>query len=219
MTGPVGCYSRHHLSPIDIKIRSIFSQDENNAATTFIHKYHNSRDDHVVSLNFLPLSWQEQDSYSIPILPITLVSLDADWNAATINVTIRDCISLSYTCLRFRGKMHGPLFCIPRIQLISVSVSRQQRRRGAMISQVTTQLFSGAVKTATHLAPPGDKLFSQCGCTNIFLPKSAAFCPLFICIMGSRGRRIVQRSKKWLVRGLVKFATAVARLVCPDLLG
>ena len=29
----------------------------------------------------------------------------------------------------------------------------------------------------------------------------------------------VQRSKKWLVRGLVKFATAVARLVCPDLLG
>ena len=73
--------------------------------------------------------------------------------------------------------MHGPLFCIPRIQLISVSVSRQQRRRGAMISQVTTQLFSGAVKTATHLAPPGDKLFSQCGCTNIFLPKSAAFCP------------------------------------------
>ena len=29
----------------------------------------------------------------------------------------------------------------------------------------------------------------------------------------------LQRSKKWLVRGLVKFATAVARLVCPDLLG
>ena len=29
----------------------------------------------------------------------------------------------------------------------------------------------------------------------------------------------VQKSKKWLVRGLVKFATAVARLVCPDLLG
>ena len=29
----------------------------------------------------------------------------------------------------------------------------------------------------------------------------------------------VQRSKKWLVHGLVKFATAVARLVCPDLLG
>ena len=29
----------------------------------------------------------------------------------------------------------------------------------------------------------------------------------------------IQRSKKWLVRGLVKFATAVARLVCPDLLG
>ena len=29
----------------------------------------------------------------------------------------------------------------------------------------------------------------------------------------------VQRSKKWLVRGLVKFATAVARLVCQDLLG
>ena len=28
-----------------------------------------------------------------------------------------------------------------------------------------------------------------------------------------------QRSKKWLVRGLVKFATAVARLVCLDLLG
>ena len=25
--------------------------------------------------------------------------------------------------------------------------------------------------------------------------------------------------EKWLVRGLVKFATAVARLVCPDLLG
>ena len=32
-------------------------------------------------------------------------------------------------------------------------------------------------------------------------------------------RRELQRSKKWLVRGLVKFATAVARLVCPDLLG
>ena len=30
---------------------------------------------------------------------------------------------------------------------------------------------------------------------------------------------ILQRSKKWLVRGLVKFAAAVARLVCPDLLG
>ena len=29
----------------------------------------------------------------------------------------------------------------------------------------------------------------------------------------------LQRSKKWLVRGLVKFATAVARLVGPDLLG
>ena len=29
----------------------------------------------------------------------------------------------------------------------------------------------------------------------------------------------IQRSKKWLVHGLVKFATAVARLVCPDLLG
>ena len=29
----------------------------------------------------------------------------------------------------------------------------------------------------------------------------------------------VQRSKKWLVRGLVKFTTAVARLVCLDLLG
>ena len=29
----------------------------------------------------------------------------------------------------------------------------------------------------------------------------------------------VQRSKKWLVRGLVKFVTAVARLVCLDLLG
>ena len=29
----------------------------------------------------------------------------------------------------------------------------------------------------------------------------------------------IQRSKKWLVRGLVKFATAVARLVCLDLLG
>ena len=29
----------------------------------------------------------------------------------------------------------------------------------------------------------------------------------------------IHRSKKWLVRGLVKFATAVARLVCPDLLG
>ena len=27
----------------------------------------------------------------------------------------------------------------------------------------------------------------------------------------------LQRSKKWLVRGLGKFATAVARLVCPDL--
>ena len=32
-------------------------------------------------------------------------------------------------------------------------------------------------------------------------------------------KKVVQRSKKWLVRGLVKFATAVARLVCPDLLG
>ena len=31
--------------------------------------------------------------------------------------------------------------------------------------------------------------------------------------------QIIQRSKKWLVHGLVKFATAVARLVCPDLLG
>ena len=30
---------------------------------------------------------------------------------------------------------------------------------------------------------------------------------------------LIQRSKKWLVRGLVKFLTAVARLVCPDLLG
>ena len=29
----------------------------------------------------------------------------------------------------------------------------------------------------------------------------------------------IQRSKKLLERGLVKFATAVARLVCPDLLG
>ena len=29
----------------------------------------------------------------------------------------------------------------------------------------------------------------------------------------------LQRSKKWLVHGLVKFATAVARLVCSDLLG
>ena len=29
----------------------------------------------------------------------------------------------------------------------------------------------------------------------------------------------VQRSKKWRVCGLMKFATAVARLVCPDLLG
>ena len=29
----------------------------------------------------------------------------------------------------------------------------------------------------------------------------------------------IQRSKKWLVCGLVKFATAVARLICPDLLG
>ena len=29
----------------------------------------------------------------------------------------------------------------------------------------------------------------------------------------------VQRLKKLLVRSLVKFATAVARLVCPDLLG
>ena len=29
----------------------------------------------------------------------------------------------------------------------------------------------------------------------------------------------IQRSKKWLVHGLVKFATAVGRLVCPDLVG
>ena len=29
----------------------------------------------------------------------------------------------------------------------------------------------------------------------------------------------VQRPKKWLVRGLVKFVTAVARLVCLNLLG
>ena len=29
----------------------------------------------------------------------------------------------------------------------------------------------------------------------------------------------LQSPKKWLVCGLVKFATAVARLVCPDLLG
>ena len=29
----------------------------------------------------------------------------------------------------------------------------------------------------------------------------------------------LQRSKKWLVHGLVKFATAEARQVCPDLLG
>ena len=30
---------------------------------------------------------------------------------------------------------------------------------------------------------------------------------------------LLQRSKKWLVRGFVKLATAVATLVCPDLLG
>ena len=31
--------------------------------------------------------------------------------------------------------------------------------------------------------------------------------------------KLVQRPKKWLVRGLVKFVTAVARLVCLNLLG
>ena len=31
--------------------------------------------------------------------------------------------------------------------------------------------------------------------------------------------RHIQRPKKWLVRGLVKFVTAVARLVCLNLLG
>ena len=39
------------------------------------------------------------------------------------------------------------------------------------------------------------------------------------CLNACRSPALVQRSKKWLVRGLVKFATAVARLVCPDLLG
>ena len=33
------------------------------------------------------------------------------------------------------------------------------------------------------------------------------------------GSGYLQSPKKWLVRGLVKFAPAVARLVCPDLLG
>ena len=37
--------------------------------------------------------------------------------------------------------------------------------------------------------------------------------------VGLKLQVILQRSKKWLVRGLVKFATAVARLVCPVLLG
>ena len=40
-----------------------------------------------------------------------------------------------------------------------------------------------------------------------------------VCVMNCIMKCIIQRSKKWLVRGLVKFATAVARLVCPDLLG
>ena len=48
---------------------------------------------------------------------------------------------------------------------------------------------------------------------------------LYAILLWSKGRisgtigLALQRSKKWLVRGLVKFATAVARLVCPDLLG
>ena len=43
--------------------------------------------------------------------------------------------------------------------------------------------------------------------------------PRFCSISNRTSQPTVQRSKKWLVRGLVKFATAVARLVCPDLLG
>ena len=38
-------------------------------------------------------------------------------------------------------------------------------------------------------------------------------------IIAGANNSTLQRSKKWLVRGLVKFATAVARLDCPDLLG
>ena len=38
--------------------------------------------------------------------------------------------------------------------------------------------------------------------------------------LSAHSRKVsLQRSKKWLVRGLVKFTSAVARLVCPDLLG
>ena len=45
-------------------------------------------------------------------------------------------------------------------------------------------------------------------------------CPLFDSLArGLATDPTVQRSKKWLVRGLVKFVTAVARLVCLNLLG
>ena len=67
------------------------------------------------------------------------------------------------------GKMRAPPFnlhsskstdlCLCVYTVYRERERERERRRGAMISQ----LFSGAVKTATHLAPLRDKLFSQSG--------------------------------------------------------
>ena len=53
-------------------------------------------------------------------------------------------------------------------------------------------------------------VFQQCSMGGQLLQAQSAFI--------DKATRL-QSPKKWLVRGLVKFAPAVARLVCPDLLG
>ena len=61
------------------------------------------------------------------------------------------------------------------------------------------------------------------GSSAVFLQKAHLFCRVtcqlqFPCPLIPKLAIIIQSPKKWLVRGLVKFIPAVARLVCPNLL-
>ena len=73
----------------------------------------------------------------------------------------------------------------------------------------------------TFLLVVGRKAVAAAAPTRYRHPsKGVALTRAFVAAPGFTKYHIhIQRSKKWLVHGLVKFATAVARLVCPDLLG
>ena len=57
-----------------------------------------------------------------------------------------------------------------------------------------------------------------CKAINVFMSRGKDLIVLYVACRIAFSFT-VQSPKKWLVRGLVKFAPAAARLVCPDLLG